>query len=284
MERKISYVSFSMFALLVGLLSQNLVVSVMSTTVEDQKNFYTTDPHSGNPSAGFTDSLCPHRSSPPSSHGSSSPPSHGNGGGYYNPTPSTPPSRNCGSSPSPPPHDPSTPSTPSHNPTPSNPPSRGGYYNSPPSSGSPPTLTPPSDPSTPIDPGTPTIPSPPFFPSSSPFTGTCNYWRSHPGIIWGILGWWGTTGNAFGITNSVPGFSPGLTLPQALSNTRTDGLGELYREGTASFLNSLVNHKFPYTTDQVRERFASSLHSNKAAATQAHLFKMANEGKMKPRT
>lgn len=58
MERKISYVSFSMFALLVGLLSQNLVVSVMSTTVEDQKNFYTTDPHSGNPSAGFTDSLC----------------------------------------------------------------------------------------------------------------------------------------------------------------------------------------------------------------------------------
>lgn len=111
-----------------------------------------------------------------------------------------------------------------------------------------------------------------------------SYWRSHPGIIWGILGWWGTTGNAFGITNSVPGFSPGLTLPQALSNTRTDGLGELYREGTASFLNSLVNHKFPYTTDQVRERFASSLHSNKAAATQAHLFKMANEGKMKPRT
>jgi len=89
-------------------------------------------------------------------------------------------------------------------------------------------------------------------------------------------------GNAFGVT-SVPGFSPGLTLPQALSNTRTDGLGALYREGTASFLNSLVNNKFPFTTDQVKDRFASSLHSNKAAATQAHLFKMANEGKMKPR-
>nr|AFK43320.1 unknown [Medicago truncatula] len=271
MGKKITYVSFSMFTVLVALLSQYLVIPVISTTVED--------PHSV-----FSDSLCPHRStspshgsSSPSSHGSSSPPSHG--GGYYTPTP---PSTGCGYSP---PHDPST-STPSHNQTPStpsNPPSSGGYYNSPPSTPTDPpvTLTPPS-PSTPIDPGTPTVPTPPFLPSPSPFPGTCNYWRTHPGIIWGILGWWGNMGNAFGVTN-IPGFSPGLTLPQALSNTRTDGLGALYREGTASFLNSLVNNKFPYTTDQVKDRFASSLHSNKAAATQAHLFKMANEGKTKPR-
>lgn len=97
-----------------------------------------------------------------------------------------------------------------------------------------------------------------------------------------MLGWWGTVGSAFGVT-SVPGFGSGMTLPQALSNSRTDGLGALFREGAASYLNSLVNNKFPYTTNQVRERFAASVNSNKAAATQAHLFKMANEGRMKPR-
>ncbi|KAJ1377246.1 hypothetical protein SESBI_49101 [Sesbania bispinosa] len=273
MERKRSHVSLTLFAVLVGLVSQNLVIPVISTKVEDQKNYYSPDPHSGSPPTGS------HRSPPSHGHGSS-PPSHG---GYYNPTPSTPSGGNCGSSP---PHDPSpTPSTPS---TPSNPPSGGGYYNSPPSygGGSPPsnppiTLTPPS---TPIDPGTPTIPSPPFLPSPSPFTGTCNYWSTHPGIIWGLLGWWGTLGSAFGGT-SVPGFgsASGMTLPQALSNTRTDGLGALYREGTASYLNSLVNNKFPYTTNQVRDRFVAGLNSNKAAAAQAHLFKMANEGRMKPR-
>ncbi|CAL5202098.1 unnamed protein product [Lathyrus oleraceus] len=284
MERKITNASFSIFTVLIALLSQHLVIPVISSTLEDQKNYYIPDPHLRNPPTSFSDSLCPHGSSSPpfhssppshgsspSSHGSSSsPPSHG---GYYTPTP---PSVGCVSSP---PHDPSTPTTPSTPSTPSNPPSSGGYYTSPPSTPVDPpiTLTPPS-PSTPIDPGTP-----PFLPSPSPLTGTCNYWRNHPAIIWGILGWWGTLGNAFGVT-SVPGFSPGLTLPQALSNTRTDGLGALYREGTASFLNSLVNHKFPYTTDQVRDRFSASLHSNKAAATQAHLFKMANEGKMKPRS
>jgi len=109
-----------------------------------------------------------------------------------------------------------------------------------------------------------------------------SYWRNHPAIIWGILGWWGTLGSAFGVS-SVPGFSPGLSLPQALSNTRSDGIGALYREGTASFLNSMVNNKFPYTTNQVRDRFVASLSSNKAAQAQAQLFKMANEGRMKPK-
>ena len=111
-----------------------------------------------------------------------------------------------------------------------------------------------------------------------------SYWRNHPTMIWGLLGWWGTLGSAFGgVTGTIPGFSgAGMSLPQALSNTRTDGLGALYREGTASFLNSLVNHRFPYTTNQVRDRFVASLSSNKAAAAQAHLFRMANEGRMKP--
>lgn len=83
---------------------------------------------------------------------------------------------------------------------------------------------------------------------------------------------------------SVPGFGAStLSLQQALSNTRTDGLGALYREGTASLLNSMVNQKFPYTTKQVRESFVASLSSNKAAAAQAQLFKLANEGRVKPR-
>ncbi|KAI4306030.1 hypothetical protein L6164_029344 [Bauhinia variegata] len=280
MERKRSNgASLLLWTLLAGLLSQNLVIPVMSTTIEDQKNYYSPDPHSGSPHKGS-------HGSPPS-HGSGgggyggTPPSHG--GGSYTPTPSTPPGGNCGS----PPHHSSptpTPVTPTPS-TPSNPPSGGGgYYNSPPPSygGSPPTPISLSPPTTPIDPGTPTIPTPPYLPSPTPFTGTCNYWKSHPGIILGLLGWWGTLGSAFGAT-SFPGFGAGLTLPQALANTRNDGYGALYREGTASFLNSLVNNRFPYNTQQVRERFMTSLSSNKAAAAQAHHFKMANEGRMKPR-
>ncbi|KAE9590548.1 hypothetical protein Lal_00023204 [Lupinus albus] len=254
MDRKISHVSLTMFAMLAGLLSQNLVIPVMcTTTVQDQKNYYSPNPQAGS-----------HRSTPPS-HGSGSSTPHS-----HHVTPSTPSGRNCGS----PPHDPSTPTTPS------NPPSGGGgYYNSPPpyGGGSTPTPTTPT-PTTPIDPNTPNIPSPPLLPSPSPFSGTCNYWSTHPTIIWGLLGWWGTLGSAFG----VPGSGSSLTLPQALSNTRTDALGALYREGTASYLNSLVNKNFPYTTNQVRNKFVASLNSNKAAATQAKLFKMANEGQMKP--
>jgi hypothetical protein len=58
MDKKISNVSFSMLVLLIGLLSQHLVTPAISTTVEDQKNFNIPDPHSGNPPAGFSDSLC----------------------------------------------------------------------------------------------------------------------------------------------------------------------------------------------------------------------------------
>lgn len=89
-------------------------------------------------------------------------------------------------------------------------------------------------------------------------------------------------GSVFGITGS-PGFGATLSLPQALSNTRTDGLGSLYREGAAAFLNSMVNNRFPFTTNEVRQSFVSALSSNKAAAAQARVFQMANEGRFKPR-
>ena len=99
-------------------------------------------------------------------------------------------------------------------------------------------------------------------------------------MIWGLLGWWGTVGSAFGVT-SFPGFASTMSLPQALSNTRTDGFGSLYREGTASLLNSMVNNRFPFSTKHVRDSFVAALSSNSAVAAQAHLFKLANEGHLK---
>ncbi|XP_022752247.1 protodermal factor 1-like [Durio zibethinus] len=281
-ERRMQ-VSLFMWVLIAGLLSQNLVIPVTSTGFEEQKNYFfypAPDPHTGvtPPHTGVPP---PHTGVPPSgSHGT---PSHGSGGSYggttpshgtpshsggYHPTPSTPSGGSCGT----PPHEPSTPSRPSHTP------SHGGYYHSPPTygGGSPPT--------TPIiDPGTPSVPTPPFLHAPTPpIGGTCDFWRSHPTLIWGVLGWWGTLGRAFGVT-SIPGFGATMSLPQALSNTRTDGLGALYREGTASLLNSMVNKRFPFTTKQVRDSFVKALGSNSASAAQARLFKLANEGHLKPR-
>ncbi|XP_062153069.1 protodermal factor 1 [Alnus glutinosa] len=303
-----------------ALLSQNVMIHVMSTAIEDQKNYYSPEPHpprgSHRPPSHGRSGYSPTPSTPPGGYGVT-PPSHHGGSGGYNPTPSTPSGGYGGPAPSdhggsggyyPTPSTPSggyggptpshhggsggynpTPSptsggncgTPPHEPTPSpsvpSPPSEGGYYNSPPTypGGSPPTpviVSPPT---------TPSIPSPPFFVDpNSP--GTCYYWKTHPAVIWGVLGWWGTLGSTFGVT-SVPGFGGSLTLQQALSNTRTDGLGALYREGTASLLNSMVNQKFPFTTKQVRESFVAALSSNKAAAAQAQLFKLANEGRVKSR-
>nr|AEA50961.1 protodermal factor 1.1 [Gossypium hirsutum] len=294
MERQRSkQVCLLMWVLVAAFFSHNRVIAVTSTGLGEQKNYYPApDPHAGTPPSGS-------QGTPPSS-GGGSPPSHGtpsHGGGYHpSPTPSTPSGGNCGT----PPHDPSTPSTPSHTPSHGTPPSSGGGSppsygggsppsyggGSPPSygGGSPPSYGGGSPPTTPIDPGTPSIPSPPFFPAPTPpIGGTCDFWRGHPTLIWGLLGWWGTVGNAFGVTNA-PGLGTSMSLPQALSNTRTDGLGALYREGTASFLNSMVNNRFPFSTKQVRETFVAALGSNSAAAAQARLFKLANEGHLKPRT
>lgn len=106
----------------------------------------------------------------------------------------------------------------------------------------------------------------------------CSYWRTHPTLIWGLFGWLGTVGNSFGMA-SVPGFGSNMNLLQALSNSRTDAYGDLYREGTASLLNSMVSKSFTYTTNQVRDSFVSALSSDKSAAAQAQLFKLANEGR-----
>jgi hypothetical protein len=96
-------------------------------------------------------------------------------------------------------------------------------------------------------------------------------------LIWGLLGYWGTMGGVFSpLATST--FGQDLSFPEALRNTRTDGIGALYREGTASLLNSMVSNKFPFTTQQVRDAFLSSLHSNRAAEAQAKVFRKANEG------
>ncbi|KAL6529467.1 hypothetical protein OROGR_015090 [Orobanche gracilis] len=263
--------SLLMWAVVIAMFSQNIVIPVMSNAnFEDEKNFYY--------------SPDPNTPTPPTV--TNIPPSHGLGGGHATPIPShgTPPSHGGSGS---------FGRTPSANC--GNPPSDGGHHHTTPTRivPSPPRhiITPPviiSPPITPIiDPGTPstpgiTIPSPPFpfDPNSPPFT--CTYWSHHPMLIWGLFGGWGTTvGSAFGVS-SLPEAVSNMDILKALSNTRSDGVGQLYREGTAALLNSIAHTRFPYTTSQVRDSFVAALGSNKAAAAdQAHLFKMANEGKTK---
>ncbi|KAE8724865.1 Protodermal factor 1 [Hibiscus syriacus] len=266
--------NLAIWILVAGFLYQSLLIPVMSINdFEDQRNFFfhTPDPHTG---------TVP-------SHGGSSPtqetPSHGSGGGYdptptpshgsrdgYHPTPIPSHGSRDGYHPTPtpsggecetPPHESSTPSVPSHSP------SHGGYDNY-------------------HSPSTPVTENPPVTPGGDPghphLGGTCDFWRSHPTLIWGLLGWWGNLGSAFGVTGH-PGFGSTMSLPDALSNTRDDGVGALYREGTASFLNSMANRRFPFSTKHVRESFVAALSSNSAAAAQAHLFELANEGHLRPR-
>lgn len=111
----------------------------------------------------------------------------------------------------------------------------------------------------------------------------CSYWLSNPGMVWGVFGWWVPMRTAFRVPTTIPGIPATLNLIQALSNTSIDGLGALYREGTAALLNSIVNYRFPFTTVQVQRSFVSALGSNGAASSQAQLFKLANEGRLKPR-
>lgn len=101
----------------------------------------------------------------------------------------------------------------------------------------------------------------------------------HPGVIWGLFGFWCPLVRLFGPSAAVP-FGHDLTVPEALANTREDGVGALYREGTASLLNSMVNNRFPFTTQEVKDAFGAALNSGDdgAAAAQARLFKKANEG------
>ncbi|KAK1286775.1 Protodermal factor 1 [Acorus calamus] len=104
-----------------------------------------------------------------------------------------------------------------------------------------------------------------------------SYWRTHPALIWGIFGYWAPMSGIFGVVCTTA-FGQNLNLPQALSNTRMDGIGALYREGTAALLNAMVSRSFPFTTQQVRDAFTSAIVSDHAAAKQAKLFRQANEG------
>ncbi|XP_039161065.1 protodermal factor 1-like [Eucalyptus grandis] len=244
--------------------AQNLVVPVASeASFEENKNYYTPDPNIGTPPAVPRVSP-PHRTSPPHGQGSTPPyhltptpptqncgnpphvptpstPRRGGGGGgsrsYYNPPPSTPSGGSGGGSYyNPPPSTPSGGGRSYYNPPPSTPSGGGGgsYSNPPASGGTPPTPVIVSPPTTPIIiPGTPALP---------PFLRLHSIRTQIPSL--GHARWWGTVGGTFGAT-SMPGFPSNLNLMQALSNTRTDGLGQLYREGTASLLNSMVNARFP---------------------------------------
>lgn len=45
----------------------------------------------------------------------------------------------------------------------------------------------------------------------------------------------------------------------------------------------MVSKRFSYSTTQVKNNFATALSSDGAAAAQAQLFKLANQGRLKPR-
>lgn len=108
----------------------------------------------------------------------------------------------------------------------------------------------------------------------------CSYWGSHPDFIIAVVGSLGSIGDLFGHScASIFGSNP--SLPAALKNTRQDGYGALFREGTASFLNSMTNTKFPFSTPQVKSAFAGAIASDGTAQAQADVFKQANEGKIK---
>jgi len=108
-----------------------------------------------------------------------------------------------------------------------------------------------------------------------------SYWGSHPALIFGVLGWWGTLGGLLGM-QTLPGLnSADQTLQDVLNNPRRDGYASLYREATAAFLNSMATKNFPFSSNQVKASLLASLHSDKAAAAQARRFRLANEGKLK---
>lgn len=104
---------------------------------------------------------------------------------------------------------------------------------------------------------------------------------THPGVVWGLFGFWCPLVRLFGPSAAVP-FGRDLTVPEALANTRQDGVGALYREGTASLLNAMVDTRFAFTTQEVKDAFGAALSSGDdgAALAQAQLFKKANEGRV----
>ncbi|XP_062218666.1 protodermal factor 1-like [Phragmites australis] len=151
--------------------------------------------------------------------------------------------------------------------------SGGGYKPTPtPTYGATPTPSYGSSPSTPSTPsvGFPDIPK-------QGFTGSCDYWKSHPDMIIAVVGSLGNIGKTFGDACGLIVGKKLENLHDALSNTRTDGVGALLREGAAAYLNSIVNKKFPFTTTQVKDCIIVAVTSDSAASAQAGIFKKANE-------
>ena len=55
MEKKgVKMPSMLLWSLVAALVSQNLLMPVMSASFEDQKNYYTPDPHIGTPPSGLS--------------------------------------------------------------------------------------------------------------------------------------------------------------------------------------------------------------------------------------
>ncbi|PVH65884.1 hypothetical protein PAHAL_1G097600 [Panicum hallii] len=133
----------------------------------------------------------------------------------------------------------------------------------------------PSYGSTPSTPSTPSY-GIPEIPKHG-FTGSCDYWKSHPDMITAVVGSLGNLGKTFGTACSLIVGKKLENLHDALSNTRTDGVGALLREGAAAYLNSIVNKKFPFTTQQVKDCIVVAITSDGAASAQAGIFKKANE-------
>ncbi|PKA46842.1 Protodermal factor 1 [Apostasia shenzhenica] len=225
--------------------------------LSDEKNYYSpSTPTSHDSSSGSP--ACPTPSyGGGSGHSTPSTPSYGSGGFHH--TPPTGGGGNGGGH-----------STPS-----------GGSYRTPPTTGGggggyPPTITyPPAVPAI-------TIPSPPtgYDPNVPPFhPGTCGYWISHPGRITAVIGYAGAVGDFFGAACVFAYGGRNPSLHDAVANTRLDGIGALFREGTAALLNSLSCRSFPLTAQQVRAAFAGAVGSDGSAAAQAQLFKLMNEGR-----
>lgn len=133
----------------------------------------------------------------------------------------------------------------------------------------------PSYGSTPSTPSTPSY-GIPEIPKHG-FTGSCDYWKSHPDMIVAVVGSLGNIGKTFGTACSLIVGKKLENLHDALSNTRTDGVSALIREGAAAYLNSIVNKKFPFTTQQVKDCIIVAVTSDGAASAQAGIFKKANE-------
>jgi len=96
-------------------------------------------------------------------------------------------------------------------------------------------------------------------------------------MITAVVGSLGNIGKTFGTACSLIVGKKLENLHDALSNTRTDGIGALLREGAAAYLNSIVNKKFPFTTQQVKDCIVVAITSDGAASAQAEIFKKAND-------